>query len=1044
MERVAERKVKERKTTYQSGSGISGSSSNAPGNAGVTSLAKEGETGLVGDVTLSEGLNVELTQDGQDIEIAVSENLVDISSIQFDLTPAISSAEGKLYWNDDDKTLNLGLTGGSVLQIGQEIIIRGKNVSGSTINDSSVVYIKSATGEFPDMDLANASKTSGSMTLAVATQNVNNNAYGYFTTFGLVRNINTSSWSAGTELFLDDTNGGLTSDKLSHPNFRIKIGHVVKSHATEGSVFVSIQGSQWLKRFQAMREPTGFDSDQSQLRGDISFVNSTRTFTIEPQSGETYYNYWVAGREYKKTSGETLVITDVEGSHWLYYDANTLTEKVNPSTEEEDDIIRTKALVAFIYWDATNNEYVLFNDERHLTQMDGSTHSWIHFLRSAQWKEGGALNGFSIGTGSSNSDAQFGYSTGIISDEDIDSTETNISSTTGNEILYKSSSNWRRTTQTGYSVLTDVTAGIGSTGRLVYNNSGALAVVGNNDYVLAHIVQTTGVTSGERVFSIIGQATYGDILSARAGAEVERKSLILSGLPGPEVVFLGTVIFQTSNGYSNAVKARIREVEGSVNYIDWRSTPASPGAGSISHPNLANLNAGFRKTGGHDFVCQRHEAATNPTVNDDFPNFDEGDIWVNTTSNIAFICVDSTDGAAVWSALGGFWKRTGTILSPLNTGDSVELNGTATTGSTLKVVRNQSTANAAVVYIHQDSATNGYPALAILQDGTASGSEAIEIKTNGNNARGINILTLGTLARGVQCTTSGDNADGFYADVTGSGANGIQCVISGTCLSENDTYGGKFTRIKAGRYADFDESNNSPLASPPENGDVRVVAGDDGRMYAINNAGDCHDLSCLSKFSHPAWINAQNSNAGSTWDAVSYGTPSVLPTVTASQSAIFDWTNGAAKDSYGRWTWTASYNTESYTQAQIAVWTPFRRYSDDDIYYTLFDNAHIVVRVRVRVNDVNYFDNLYVILNDVNASDNYVNIATKRDVLGNMSSNTWYEATLTVNAAGTDVGGWEDALRAGIWARGKLFKNETEEAKTVIDVEWISIELWSD
>lgn len=44
----------------------------AAGGGGVDSIAKSGDTGLTGDVTLSEGSGVTLTQSGNDIEIAAS------------------------------------------------------------------------------------------------------------------------------------------------------------------------------------------------------------------------------------------------------------------------------------------------------------------------------------------------------------------------------------------------------------------------------------------------------------------------------------------------------------------------------------------------------------------------------------------------------------------------------------------------------------------------------------------------------------------------------------------------------------------------------------------------------------------------------------------------------------------------------------------------------------------------------------------------------------------------------------------------------------
>ena len=45
-------------------------------------------------------------------------------------------------------------------------------------------------------------------------------------------------------------------------------------------------------------------------------------------------------------------------------------------------------------------------------------------------------------------------------------------------------------------------------------------------------------------------------------------------------------------------------------------------------------------------------AASNPTVNDDSTKFfAEGSIWVNTTTNTSYVCLDAAAGAAVWKSI---------------------------------------------------------------------------------------------------------------------------------------------------------------------------------------------------------------------------------------------------------------------------------------------------------------------------------------------------------------------------------------------------------
>jgi hypothetical protein len=67
--------------------------------------------------------------------------------IQFDTTWADGTAEGRLQWNIDDGTLEVGMPGGNVnLQIGQELIYRARNTTGSTIPNGTVVYPNGSQG----------------------------------------------------------------------------------------------------------------------------------------------------------------------------------------------------------------------------------------------------------------------------------------------------------------------------------------------------------------------------------------------------------------------------------------------------------------------------------------------------------------------------------------------------------------------------------------------------------------------------------------------------------------------------------------------------------------------------------------------------------------------------------------------------------------------------------------------------------------------------------------------------------------------------------
>lgn len=167
-----------------------------------------------------------------------------IDKIVFSLIAGVNPSEGELSWNADDGTLDLGMPGGNVtLQIGQEMLTPRAKATGSDIDNGQLVYVSGATGAVPHMTLAKADAAATSTgTIAMATEDIIQNQSGYYTAFGLVRDIDTSAFSVGDVLYLSATTaGGFTNVKPAQPNYAVKIGVVIRDHATEGIVLVTIE-----------------------------------------------------------------------------------------------------------------------------------------------------------------------------------------------------------------------------------------------------------------------------------------------------------------------------------------------------------------------------------------------------------------------------------------------------------------------------------------------------------------------------------------------------------------------------------------------------------------------------------------------------------------------------------------------------------------------------------------------------------------------------------------------------------------------------------
>ena len=166
--------------------------------------------------------------------------------IHLDITYSDDPADekaGTLTWNSEEEALNITTGLGNVLQVGQELTLHGKNGDTLDLTNGMVVYLSGVSGGRGLLKQAIADSAAQATRLAVVTiptATVNSDCP--VTTFGKVRDLNTSKWAAGTLLYLSaDTAGVLTSTPPVFPNFRVLIGVVLRSHANDGILLISPQ-----------------------------------------------------------------------------------------------------------------------------------------------------------------------------------------------------------------------------------------------------------------------------------------------------------------------------------------------------------------------------------------------------------------------------------------------------------------------------------------------------------------------------------------------------------------------------------------------------------------------------------------------------------------------------------------------------------------------------------------------------------------------------------------------------------------------------------
>ena len=146
-----------------------------------------------------------------------------------------------LRWNSQDGTLDveMGLDG-VTQQVGLEQYMVIANQTGSTISNGKVVGFAGASGGRLTGQKYIADGTMLSIyCIGVATMDVATGKEGYVTTYGYVKDINTSSWNVGDILYASPTTAGeMTNVKPTVPNITVPVAAVVVKDATVGVIMV--------------------------------------------------------------------------------------------------------------------------------------------------------------------------------------------------------------------------------------------------------------------------------------------------------------------------------------------------------------------------------------------------------------------------------------------------------------------------------------------------------------------------------------------------------------------------------------------------------------------------------------------------------------------------------------------------------------------------------------------------------------------------------------------------------------------------------------
>lgn len=371
----------------------------------------------------------------QDVKTTASPTFV--TTIMSELRLNGDVAVGGQTWSNTELAVETVINADVTLQNGRELLKLGRNTSGVTIANGSVVAIIGSVGQVAEIELLDITDADQSFkVIGTATEDILNNAVGNITLIGRVRGLNTIAWAEGTILYADVA-GGLSSTKPAKGNRTVLMAVVETSNAGAGVIWQFPRPLPFIGELSDVDTSTAVEEDlliknasntfEPYALGNIKFVKtgwpidifdsvdvalSVLTFTLTINT-DTYY--YIDNVRYEIVAGDyTVDITDTSGAWFFYFtgDSSTLTASQTVWSIRAAD----KALVVGLYYNSTTNEATTLGYEFHSYEMSPADHYHGHFTAATTVVSGLAVSPSAtlpsvLGT--------VGVTQGLLMDEDI-------------------------------------------------------------------------------------------------------------------------------------------------------------------------------------------------------------------------------------------------------------------------------------------------------------------------------------------------------------------------------------------------------------------------------------------------------------------------------------------------------------------------------------------------------------------------------------------------------------------------------------------------
>jgi hypothetical protein len=168
-----------------------------------------------------------------------------LDTIDMDRFAPVGYKRARMWWNDQDDTLNIGHQYGVVQQVGQETYMHVENDTGSPIPNGSVIGFAGVNGYIKCSPYIADGSLPSEYFIGVLTQDLADGEIGMATLYGRVRGFDTTGtsagevWAKGDILYASPTiAGNYTNVRPTAPDAVIIVAAVMVVDATDGEIMV--------------------------------------------------------------------------------------------------------------------------------------------------------------------------------------------------------------------------------------------------------------------------------------------------------------------------------------------------------------------------------------------------------------------------------------------------------------------------------------------------------------------------------------------------------------------------------------------------------------------------------------------------------------------------------------------------------------------------------------------------------------------------------------------------------------------------------------